>query len=129
VSDTEDEDIDEADMLWQSDDAGGFECYIEADDYDDNDGEMKDDDEAADNTDNGETVPAAKAPASEPADEYNAEDDTNLLSASASNNTLSLVYRDPGTVRFIKYVGSRAPSSRWDISMEYQVPEDESEDT
>jgi hypothetical protein len=43
---------------------------------------------------------------------------------SASNNTLSLVYRDPGTLRFIKYVGSQAPSSRWDISMEYQVTEE-----
>ncbi|CAB9518861.1 Prolyl 3,4-dihydroxylase OGFOD1 [Seminavis robusta] len=103
--DDNEDDIDEADMLWQSDEMGGFECYIEADDYD---GESKEKEEG---------MPEA-------ADEYNAEDDTNLLSVSASNNTLSLVYRDPGTMRFIKYVGSRAPSSRWDISMEYQVPED-----
>ena len=41
---------------------------------------------------------------------------------SASNNTLSLVYRDPGTMRFVKYVGSSAPSSRYDICMEYEVP-------
>ena len=64
----------------------------------------------------------------EAADEYNADDDSELLSVSASNNTLSLVYRDPGTMRFVKYVGSRAPSSRWDIAMEYQVEQDDDDD-
>jgi len=122
----EEEELDESDMLWQSDDVGGFECYIEADDYESNftrdgDGNTEDDKEEA--GEEGKAT-AAKTEAG-PADEYNADDDTNLLSVSASNNTLSLVYRDPGTMRFIKYVGSRAPSSRWDISMEYQVPDDE----
>jgi prolyl 3-hydroxylase /prolyl 3,4-dihydroxylase len=87
----------EADVAWQSGDVGAFECYIAADDEEGS--------EAA-------------------ADEYHEDDDTGLLSVSASNNTLSLVYRDPGTLRFIKYVGSQAPSSRWDISMEYQVTEE-----
>jgi prolyl 3-hydroxylase /prolyl 3,4-dihydroxylase len=82
--------------LWQSGDCGGFECYIAADDE-------EDDPKSA-------------------ADEYNADDDTELLSVSAGNNTLSLVYRDPGTMRFVKYVGSKAPGSRWDIAMEYEVP-------
>ena len=125
----EDIDVDEADVLWQSDDVGGFECYIEADDYD---GSFKDGDgNAGGDDDDGpekEEEAAAAASVPEAADEYNADDDTNLLSVSASNNTLSLVYRDPGTMRFIKYVGSRAPSSRWDISMEYQVPEDHEDD-
>lgn len=82
-------------LVWESGDCGGFECYIEADDEDEGKG---------------------------PADEYNEDDDTDLLSVSASNNTLSLVYRDPGTMRFVKYVGSSAPSSRYDICMEYEVP-------
>ena len=86
----------DADAVWASGDCGGFECYIAAE---------NDDEEAEE---------AA-------ADEYNDEDDTELLSVSASNNTLSLVYRDPGTMRFVKYVGCRAPSSRWDVSMEYEV--------
>lgn len=94
----------DADAVWASGDCGGFECYIEADD-DDDDEEKK-----------------------EAADEYNDEDDTELLSVSASNNTLSLVYRDPGTMRFVKYVGCRAPSSRWDISLEYQVEQDDEDD-
>jgi hypothetical protein len=95
--------LDEADEMWQSGDVGGFECYIEADEEDDN--------------------------GNEPADEYNADDDTELLSVAASNNTLSLVYRDSGTMRFIKYLGSKAPSSRWDIAMEYEVPPDENNET
>jgi len=90
------DDSNDADVIWASGDCGGFECYVEADD-DDNDGKAK------------------------AADEYNDEDDSELLSVSASNNTLSLVYRDPGTMRFVKYLGCQAPSSRWDIAMEYEV--------
>jgi prolyl 3-hydroxylase /prolyl 3,4-dihydroxylase len=68
-------------------------------------------------------APYATAPKSNgAADEYNEDDDTELLSVSASNNTLSLVFRDPGTMRFVKYVGYSAPSSRYDISLEYQIP-------
>ena len=95
---------DDDDMLWQSDDKGGFECYIEADDDGDDDDEKEGQAEAE--------------------DEYNEEDDTKLLSVSACNNTLSLVYRDPGTMRFVKYLGIGAPSSRWDLSLEYEVEDD-----
>jgi prolyl 3-hydroxylase /prolyl 3,4-dihydroxylase len=102
VMDTPGTELDEADEIWQSGDCGGFECYIAADD------------ENEDGTD--------------PADEYNQDDDTELLSVSASNNTLSLVYRDPGTMRFVKYVGSKAPSSRWDVAMEYVVSADDDDD-
>ena len=87
------DDTEEDKDAWESGDIGGFECYIEAEDNEEAD------------------------------DEYNEEDDTELLSVSASNNTLSLVYRDPGTMRFVKYVGNSAPSSRYDINMEYTVPE------
>ena len=99
-------DTNDNDQAWESGDVGGFECYIAADD---------------DDNDDGGDGKNAKGPA----DEYNEDDDTELLSVSASNNTLSLVYRDPGTMRFVKYVGSGAPSSRWDISLEYEVPEPE----
>jgi len=84
------------DAMWESGDVGGFECYIAADD----------DDQGAEA-------------------EYDEDDDTQLLSVSASFNTLSLVYRDPGTMKFVKYVGSGAPSSRWDIALEYDVKSDE----
>ena len=94
-------DFSEAIELWQSGECGGFDCYIEADDDEDDDDEKK----------------------AGPADEYNPDDDTELLNVSASNNTLSLVYRDPGTMRFIKYVSATAPGSRYDIAMEYDFPE------
>lgn len=89
----------EDDALWSSGDVGGFECYIAAED---------DDEEVDQHAD----------------DEYDEEGDSELLSVSACDNTLSLVYRDPGTMRFVKYVGSGAPSSRWDLSLEYAVPDD-----
>jgi hypothetical protein len=95
-TDQEQAEPDEDDIVWQSGECGGFECYIAADD---------------------------ETEEKEAADEYNQDDDTELLSVSASFNTLSLVYRDPGTMRFVKYVGSKAPSSRWDIAMEYQMEE------
>ena len=94
VAESKEEEEEEEEDIWESGEVGGFECYIAADDED-----------------------------NEAAAEYNQDDDTELLSVSASMNTLSLVYRDPGTMRFVKYVGYRAPSSRWDIAMEYQVPE------
>ena len=87
------------DTVWESGDVGGFECYIAANE--------EDDDAAA---------------------QYDDEDDTELLSVSVSNNTLSLVYRDPGTMKFVKYVGCQAPSSRFDVSMEYKVRGDEAEE-
>eukprot|EP00560_Eucampia_antarctica_P009261 CAMPEP_0197827362 /NCGR_PEP_ID=MMETSP1437-20131217/4155_1 /TAXON_ID=49252 ORGANISM="Eucampia antarctica, Strain CCMP1452" /NCGR_SAMPLE_ID=MMETSP1437 /ASSEMBLY_ACC=CAM_ASM_001096 /LENGTH=634 /DNA_ID=CAMNT_0043428173 /DNA_START=68 /DNA_END=1969 /DNA_ORIENTATION=- len=95
---------DDADAKWESGDVGGFECYISADD-DDEDEKIE----------------------QQAADEYNDDDDTELLSVSVSFNTLSLVYRDPGTMRFVKYVGCSAPSSRWDVSLEYEVEQDEDE--
>lgn len=89
------------DAIWESGDVGGFECYIAADESGEDEG---------------------------PDAEYDDEDDTKLLSVSASNNTLSLVYRDPGTMRFVKYVGIGAPSSRWDIALEYDVKLDDTDD-
>ena len=105
--------------MWESGDIGGFECYIEAD----IDDEEEDNSEGDGAEETGEPRSSKGA-----ADEYNEEDDTELLSVSASNNTLSLVYRDPGTMRFVKYVSSNAPSSRYDICMEYDLPPDNDEE-
>jgi len=80
--------------LWDSGDAGGFECYIAAE--------------------NGELVAA---------EVYGGDDDQDneLLSVNAAPNTLNLVHRDPGTMRFLKYVGSAAPCSRFDISGTFEL--------
>lgn len=98
------------DITWESGNFGGFECYIEADEQEDNVASAND-----------------KNNANDPAEEYNEDDESPLLSVSACNNTLSLVLRDVGSMRFVKYVGARAPSSRWDIAMEYKVPHDDND--
>ena len=116
-------------VMWESGDIGGFECYIEADIDDEEEmdigGEETDGAEGSDEA----FPPQQRSSSSGAADEYNEEDDTELLSVSASNNTLSLVYRDPGTMRFVKYVSSNAPSSRYDICMEYDLPPDDDEES
>ncbi|KAK3112144.1 putative component of NuA3 histone acetyltransferase complex [Teratosphaeriaceae sp. CCFEE 6253] len=69
------------------------------------------------------TAPApAPARASDPAVYQSAsgkgeedEDGGVLFSNPPSWNTLSVVIRDQGTMRFVKYVSRRAPGDRWDV--------------
>ncbi|KAJ2004037.1 putative component of NuA3 histone acetyltransferase complex, partial [Coemansia thaxteri] len=57
------------------------------------------------------------------------EEDGVLLTTPAAWNTLNVVMREPGVVKFVKYVSASAPGSRWDVSYEYQVPaSDDSEE-
>ena len=42
-----------------------------------------------------------------------------MISCSAAHNTLHLVLRDAGLMRFVKFVSHDAPSSRYDIAAEY----------
>jgi hypothetical protein len=94
------DDEDEFDAsAWDFGEVGGFECYIAADE-------------------GGEAAGAAAAEVYTAADP---EDEDELLSVSATFNTLSLVHRDEGLMRFVKYVGHLAPSSRWDVAMQYTV--------
>ena len=46
------------------------------------------------------------------------ENDGILLSNPPSWNTLSIVLRDKGTLRFVKYVSRNAPGDRWDVKGE-----------
>ena len=43
-------------------------------------------------------------------------------------NTLNLVMRDEGTIKFVKYVSGQAPSSRWDVATVYEVDLDDDAD-
>lgn len=54
-------------------------------------------------------------------------DDNAVINVPAAHNSLNLLLRDEGLMRFVKYVSAAAPSSRWDIAMEY-LPEDDGED-
>lgn len=81
-------------VAWGSGEIGGFECYIAAED---------------------EALEAAEVYAAEGAEE------NELLNVVPDHNTLSLVLRDVGTMRFVKYVSRRAPCSRWDVSTVYTL--------
>jgi prolyl 3-hydroxylase /prolyl 3,4-dihydroxylase len=111
---------DSPDVAWQSGDVGGFECYIEAD-------ESGQDEQYRGSS--AASVAAKQGKGEEDGDDEDEDNDgTELLSVSAANNTLSLVFRDPGTMRFVKYLSIQAPSSRWDIALEYRVAEDDEND-
>ncbi len=49
------------------------------------------------------------------------EDDGVLFSMPACWNTLGIVLRDKGVMRFVKYVSQQAPGDRWDIAGEFGV--------
>ncbi|GMH35924.1 hypothetical protein BSKO_03792 [Bryopsis sp. KO-2023] len=95
IVDDQDENDDEA---WAGGEVGGYEAYLLADEDDDgNEGK-------------------------EAADVYRLEEDEGgVLSVSPACNTLNLVLRDRGLMRFVKYVGASAPGSRWDIAVEYHL--------
>lgn len=42
-------------------------------------------------------------------------EESGVLNVSAAFNSLNLVMRDEGLMKFIKYLGCDAPSSRWDL--------------
>lgn len=47
--------------------------------------------------------------------------DEPLLTLPVSFNKLLLVLRDPGVMRFVKYLGNGAKGSRWDVGGEWEV--------
>ena len=56
------------------------------------------------------------------------DDGGDLLSVEAAHNTLSVVLRDPGTLRFVKYLSVEAPGSRWDLEMVCELHPDDHPD-
>lgn len=95
---------------WDSGEVGGYELYMN----DQDDEEMRDKD-------------------LEDAAVYKADDsgDSVLINSPPSWNSLNLVLRDESVLQFVKYVSWSAKSSRWDVSMQWDVKtmdDDESED-
>ncbi|KAI0016455.1 Oxoglutarate and iron-dependent oxygenase degradation C-term-domain-containing protein [Xylariomycetidae sp. FL0641] len=83
-------------------DVGGHEVYMAGDEEDDNE------DAAVYKTaDEGDNILFFQAPAW---------------------NRLSIVLRDSGALRFVKYVSRRAPGDRWDVSGSFGVEEDDDDD-
>ncbi|EME85241.1 uncharacterized protein MYCFIDRAFT_46564 [Pseudocercospora fijiensis CIRAD86] len=87
----------------EEDNVGGYEMYMVSDIPDDDD-------------------PAVYQAAGDD------EDDGILFSNPANWNTFSLVLRDEGTVKFVKYVSQSAPGDRIDISGCVEVEPEEDED-
>jgi prolyl 3-hydroxylase /prolyl 3,4-dihydroxylase len=89
-----------AKAAWDSGEVGGFEAYL-----------LADEDEER------------------PAEVYRAgaDDETGVLNVSAASNSLNLVLRDEGLMRFVKYVSAAAPGSRWDVAAVF-LPDNEDED-
>lgn len=85
----------EASERWNSEEVGGFESYLAADDDE-------------------ETVEAQEV-------YRGAESEGPLVNLPAVNNALCLVMRDSKTLRFVKYLSRDAPSSRLDISASFTV--------
>ncbi|KAK9721015.1 putative component of NuA3 histone acetyltransferase complex [Basidiobolus ranarum] len=83
--------------LWESDEVGGYECYM------------------AQDSDEDPAVYKSAAP----------DEDGALLTISAGCNVLSLVLRDEEVMKFTKYISSLAPGSRWDVAFEYELSPEE----
>ncbi|KAI8977202.1 Oxoglutarate and iron-dependent oxygenase degradation C-term-domain-containing protein [Mycotypha africana] len=91
-------DVDAAEK-WESCEYGGYECYM-----------------------------AAPEGGEDPATyRQTADEDAALLTLGAGANELSIVMKDEGVLRFVKYVSARAPGSRWDVAYEYDLPNDKEE--
>ncbi|KAK5655434.1 hypothetical protein OQA88_5705 [Cercophora sp. LCS_1] len=56
-----------------------------------------------------------------------AEDDNILFFQAAAWNKMTLVLRDSGTLRFVKYVSKSAKGDRWDVSGMYEIEEQDEE--
>ncbi|KAJ5081206.1 hypothetical protein N7456_013444 [Penicillium angulare] len=92
---------------------GGYEIYM-AGDEDEDEGDAEDGKKKAD--------PAIYRSAG--AD----EDDGILFSTQAGWNRLSIVLRDSGTLKFVKYVSAAAKGDRWDITADIGVEFDDDDE-
>lgn len=111
---------------WASGDVGGFQAYLPSAQEDDADKAATYD---ADGDDGGmlQVIPFSYVHAVSFLRFVHVAPRHNTLRSQvpASNNTLNLVLHDPGTHKFVKYVNSCAPGSRWDIAAEYEVSPDD----
>ncbi|KAK7700236.1 putative component of NuA3 histone acetyltransferase complex [Diaporthe eres] len=57
-----------------------------------------------------------------------ADDDNILFFQAAAWNKLTIVLRDSGTLRFVKYVSQKAKGDRWDVSATFDIEEQDDDD-
>ncbi|KAF2858922.1 hypothetical protein K470DRAFT_220124 [Piedraia hortae CBS 480.64] len=107
---------------------GGYEMYMAADEEVDEVGNAEGGAEGgpSSHTGAGDRPSTSRKAKNDPA-VYKADDDGDdgiLFTYPASWNTLSLVLRDRGTMRFVKYVSKAAPGDRWDCTGAFGVLDD-----
>ncbi|KAI4115045.1 MAG: hypothetical protein LQ345_004288 [Seirophora villosa] len=113
---------------------GGYLAYMAGDDVDDNSSDDSDGVEVPPDLSTGahaskpttqKNKKNKKASKADPAVYYEAatedDDDGILLSMPPGWNTLGVVLRDKGVMRFVKYVSRQAPGDRWDVVGEFGV--------
>ncbi|KAJ4525009.1 putative component of NuA3 histone acetyltransferase complex [Exophiala dermatitidis] len=96
---------------------GGEEVYMAGDDDDD-------DDKASVHSKSLPSVGKKADPAIYKSSNGEDEDDGILFANPAAWNRFSIVLRDKGTLRFVKYVSQAAAGDRWDIKGEIEVSPD-----
>ncbi len=95
-------------QLWESDDFGGFEACVRVDET------TEGDDAEAYVADGGEEKVETKGLMRSP------DGTKDVSSVSATHNALHISVRRPSQMKFVRYVSSGAPGSRWDIVAEYE---------
>ncbi|KAJ5183868.1 Prolyl 3-4-dihydroxylase ofd1 [Penicillium capsulatum] len=103
---------------------GGYEIYMAGDE------EEEEEEEEEEDAKNADQVLRKKAKA-DPAIYRSAgadEDDGILFSTQAGWNRLSVVLRDSGTLKFVKYVSAAAKGDRWDITGDIGVEFEEDDE-
>ncbi|KAK4983659.1 putative component of NuA3 histone acetyltransferase complex [Elasticomyces elasticus] len=124
------------DAATEEDNVGGYELYMAGDDAADSDDEGSDHgvsvpSNVQSQTGAGERRSAKQKKQKKSADPaiYQAsgddEDDGILFSNPASWNTMSIVLRDKGVLKFMKYVSKAAKGDRWDYSGAFEVEPDD----
>ncbi|KAF2199955.1 hypothetical protein GQ43DRAFT_375002 [Delitschia confertaspora ATCC 74209] len=107
----------------EEDSVGGYEMYMAGDDDDDDDHvEIPSTHTGAGQRRKAKADPAVYRSSGDD------EDDGVLFSMPAGWNNLSIVLRDRGVLRFVKYVSKAAKGDRWDVCAEYGVEFAEEED-
>jgi prolyl 3-hydroxylase /prolyl 3,4-dihydroxylase len=96
--------------MWEEGECGGWEMWLATEEGGDE----------ATYGDGGKEKSAEGAAEGEAAEEEG-EDDGPLLALRPGWNQLHLVLRDPGVLKFVKYLSAKAPGSRWDVGGEWEV--------
>lgn len=126
------DDEDEAENGTVTEGVGGYEVYMAGDDDEEDDEGSNDAVEVPvdgpSNTGAGQRRKAKADPAIYKSSGDD-EDDGILFSNPANWNNLSIVLRDAGTLRFVKYISQSAKGDRWDMVGSFTVVPDEDEDS